>query len=42
VVRVTFVFLTPAGAVERHLPDLDVAVAEVRALVVAGREVLVE
>ncbi len=42
VVRVTFVFLTPEGAVERHLADLDAGVAEVRALVVTGREVTVE
>jgi hypothetical protein len=42
VVWVTFVFLTPDGAVERHLPDLDAAVAVVRALVVTGHEVMVE
>jgi ATP-dependent exoDNAse (exonuclease V) beta subunit len=42
VVRVTFVFLTPEGAVERHLPDLDQAVADVRRLVQSGREVLVD
>ncbi len=41
VVRVTFVFLTPHGAVERPLPDLDVAVAEADALVAAGGEVTV-
>jgi len=35
VVRVTFVFLTPDGAVERDLPDLDEAVADARALVTA-------
>ncbi len=39
--RVTFVFLTPAGAVERHLIDLDRAVEHVRALVSSGRELLV-
>jgi ATP-dependent helicase/nuclease subunit A len=38
VVRVTFLFLTPEGAVERDLPDLDAAVAEVRGLVTSGRE----
>jgi ATP-dependent helicase/nuclease subunit A len=36
VARVTFVFLTPAGAVERPLADLDAAVAEVAAAVTAG------
>jgi len=38
VVRVTFLFLTPQGAVERHLPDIDAAVAAVRGLVAAGTE----
>jgi ATP-dependent helicase/nuclease subunit A len=38
VVRVTFVFLTPQGAFEHHLPDLETAVTEVRALVAAGHE----
>ncbi len=38
VAGVTFVFLTPEGAVERDLPDLDAAVAHVRRLVAAGRE----
>ena len=38
VVRVTFLFLTPQGAFERHLPDLDAAVAEVRGLVATGEE----
>jgi ATP-dependent helicase/nuclease subunit A len=42
VLRVTFVFLTADGPVERHLPDLESAVADVRALVAAGREVMVE
>ena len=42
VVRVTFLFLTPAGAVERHLPDLEAATTEVAALVGAGREVVVD
>jgi ATP-dependent exoDNAse (exonuclease V) beta subunit len=41
VVRVTFLFLTPAGAVERHLADIEPAMANVRDLVAAGREVLV-
>jgi hypothetical protein len=39
VVRVTFVFLTPGGAVERHLEGLEAAMAEVQALVQAGTEV---
>jgi hypothetical protein len=34
VVRVTFLFLTPNGAVERHLPTLDEAVEGVRQLAV--------
>lgn len=42
VVRVTFVFLTPHGAVERHLDDLDGSTARVRTLVAAGREVTTE
>lgn len=37
---VVFVFLTPAGAIERQLPDLDGAVADVRRLVEAGAEVV--
>ncbi len=42
VARVTFLFLTPDGAVERHLEagELDTAVAEVRRLVLAGEEVV--
>ena len=40
VVRVTFLFLTAAGAFERHLSDLDQAVAHVRELVASGQEVL--
>jgi hypothetical protein len=39
--RVTFLFLTPDGAVERDLPDLDQALADIRRIVVAGSEVLV-
>ena len=39
VVRVTFVFLTGAGAVERDLPDLPGAVADVRGQILAGRDV---
>lgn len=35
---VVFVFLTPAGAIERRLPDLPDAVAGVRRLVEAGAE----
>jgi ATP-dependent exoDNAse (exonuclease V) beta subunit len=38
--RVTFLFLTPDGAVELDLPDLAEAVADVRRLVAAGAEVL--
>jgi hypothetical protein len=40
--RVTFLFLTPKGPVERHLNDLDTAVARVRALVTSGHEIAVE
>jgi ATP-dependent exoDNAse (exonuclease V) beta subunit len=40
VVRVTFLFLTPDGAVERHLADLGTAVTDVRHLVANGREVV--
>ena len=40
VVRVTFLFLTPDGAVERNLVDLEVAVAQVRHLVSTGQEVV--
>ncbi len=36
--RVTFLFLTPEGAVERDLPDLAVAVADVERLVSGDRE----
>jgi ATP-dependent exoDNAse (exonuclease V) beta subunit len=39
--RVTFVFLTPDGAVERDLPALDEALLEVRRVVTTGREVVV-
>jgi ATP-dependent exoDNAse (exonuclease V) beta subunit len=42
VVRVTFVFLTPDGAIERDLADLNGAVEVVRALVGAGRELVVD
>jgi ATP-dependent exoDNAse (exonuclease V) beta subunit len=42
VARVTFLFLTPSGAVELDLADLDAAVADVRALVAAGREIVME
>jgi ATP-dependent helicase/nuclease subunit A len=41
VARVTFLFLTPDGAVERHLDGLELAVAHVRDLVARGQEVLV-
>ena len=40
VARVTFLFLTPEGAVERHLGDFDAAVRHVRGLVMSGHEVL--
>ncbi len=40
VVRVTFLFLTPDGAIERHLSDLDGSVAEVRRLVGSGSEIV--
>jgi ATP-dependent exoDNAse (exonuclease V) beta subunit len=40
VVRVTFVFLTPGGAIERHLTDLDAAMADVRRLVQQGAEIV--
>jgi ATP-dependent helicase/nuclease subunit A len=42
VVRVTFLFLTPSGTVERHLSNLDEAVAQVRNLVSAGQEVVID
>ncbi len=42
VTRVTFVFLTPEGAIERHLPDLQVAMDDVRSLVAIGTEVTVD
>jgi ATP-dependent exoDNAse (exonuclease V) beta subunit len=40
VARVVFLFLTPDGAVERELPDLPAAMAEVERLVVAGTELV--
>ena len=40
VVRVTFVFLTPAGAEERHLTGLEAAIADVRRLVEEGQELV--
>ena len=42
VARVTFVFLTPDGAVERHLDRLDESMARIRELVAAGAEVTVD
>jgi ATP-dependent helicase/nuclease subunit A len=42
VVRVTFLFLTPSGPVERGLPDLDAAIDDVRALVAAGHEITLD
>jgi ATP-dependent exoDNAse (exonuclease V) beta subunit len=41
VVRVTFLFLTPAGAIELDLPDLATAMADVARLVEAGDELVV-
>ncbi|MEO7570930.1 MAG: PD-(D/E)XK nuclease family protein, partial [Acidimicrobiales bacterium] len=38
VTRVVFVFLTPQGAIERSLTDLDAAMADVERLVAAGAE----
>jgi len=38
VVRVTFVFLTPDGAAERHLSDLEASERHVRDLVTTARE----
>jgi hypothetical protein len=40
--RVTFLYLTPSGPVERHLDDLDVAVNRVAELVTAGLELTVD
>jgi len=40
VVRVTFLFLTPDGPVERHLEDLAAAVEEIRLVMASGGEVL--
>ena len=42
VTRVTFLFLTPNGPVERDLDDLDAAIDRVRALVTAGQEITVD
>jgi ATP-dependent helicase/nuclease subunit A len=42
VARVGFLFLTPSGPIERELADLDAAVADVRALVAAGREITLD
>jgi ATP-dependent exoDNAse (exonuclease V) beta subunit len=41
VAEVTFLFLTPEGAVERALPELDAAVEHVRHLVATGGDVTV-
>ncbi|HEY2215357.1 MAG TPA: PD-(D/E)XK nuclease family protein, partial [Acidimicrobiales bacterium] len=38
--RVTFLFLTPDGAIERHLSDLDGSVSKIRELVMAGGEIV--
>ncbi len=40
--RVVFVFLTPDGAVERHLPDLESTLVRLQGLLRAGQEVLVD
>jgi ATP-dependent exoDNAse (exonuclease V) beta subunit len=42
VVRVTFLFLTPAGPVERDLDNVDASIERIRALVPAGREFMIE
>jgi ATP-dependent helicase/nuclease subunit A len=42
VTRVTFLFLTPDGAIERHLTDLAATVGEVRRLVTAGEEAVTD
>ncbi len=42
VVRVTFLFLTPEGAIERHLPDLEAAQLDVRSVVSAGEEIVTD
>jgi ATP-dependent exoDNAse (exonuclease V) beta subunit len=42
VTRVTFLFLTPGGPVERDLTDLDTTVERVRVLVTAGRELVAD
>jgi len=42
VTRVVFVFLTPRGAVELDLDDLDLAIEAVRALVDSGREITLD
>jgi hypothetical protein len=39
---VTFLFLTPDGAVERHLRDLEATVADVRRLMGSGEEVVTD
>ena len=40
VTRVVFLFLTPAGAIERELGDLDQAMADVERLVSDGQELV--
>jgi ATP-dependent exoDNAse (exonuclease V) beta subunit len=42
VTRVTFLFLTPDGAIERDLTDLAATVGEVRRLVTAGEEIVTD
>ncbi len=40
--RVTFLFLTPDGPVERHLSDLEATMAHVRHLMEAGAELVTD
>jgi ATP-dependent helicase/nuclease subunit A len=42
VTRVTFLFLTPGGAVERHLSDLETTVDDVRRLMGRGEEIVTD
>jgi ATP-dependent exoDNAse (exonuclease V) beta subunit len=42
VTRVTFLFLTPEGAIERHLSDLEATVDDVGRLMAVGEEVVTD
>ena len=42
ITRVTFLFLTPDGAIERNLTELEASVEEVRRLVTAGAETVTD